>query len=298
MTGRVSRRTLILSGASGLLLAGAGLAVAERVGRNEVPAGLGASATGVVVGPTGVPSMAPGPMVSGSFVSAKRIGITCGWSVSYPPGSTPSEKLPVVLALHGRDATHSDMFGSQLALDRFLALHVSAGHAAFAIAAVDAGNSFYHHRATGEDSGAMIIDEFMPLLAARGLDLSRLALLGFSMGGYGALRIGGALGSSNVKAIAVESMAIWKNPADVPQGLFDSAADYAANTVWGRQAELKDIPLRIDCGLQDALYPEVKAYQQSFSPKPPGVFAPGVHDYAFWRSVAPAQLNFLAKYLA
>jgi S-formylglutathione hydrolase FrmB len=237
-------------------------------------------------------------MVSGTFVSARRIGMTCGWSISYPPGSKPGDSLPVVVALHGKDADHSDMFGDHLALDRFLAAHVAAGNAPFAIAAVDAGNSFYHHRTSGEDSGAMIIYEFMPLLAAHGLDLTKLAFLGFSMGGYGSLRIAGALGPSQVKAVAAESMAIWKNPADVPPGLFDSAADYAANTVFGRQAELRDIPVRIDCGLQDALYPEVKAYKDSLTPTPPGVFAPGIHDFTFWRSVAPAQLRFLGQYLA
>ncbi len=40
----------------------------------------------------------------------------------------------------------------------------------------------------------MVLDEFVPLLGGRGLKIHRIGLMGFSMGGYGALRLGGILG--------------------------------------------------------------------------------------------------------
>jgi predicted alpha/beta superfamily hydrolase len=56
----------------------------------------------------------------------------------------------------------------------------------------------------------MVMDEFPMILASHGLDTSRMGLIGRSMGGYGALHIGGLSGSSRFRAVIAESPAIWK----------------------------------------------------------------------------------------
>ena len=213
--------------------------------------------------------------------------------MSYPPGASPGQKLPVLVVLHGYGSDHRSAFGNNLGLDRFLAQSVHRGTTPFAIAAVDGGNTYWHHRASGEDAGAMVTDEFLPLLQDHGLDTGRIGLLGWSMGGYGALLIGGTLGPSKVSAIAAESPALWFTASQAAHVAFDGPADFAAHTLFGRQAQLASIPVRIDCGTGDGFYPVVRNYVGTMKPHPAGGFTAGGHNMAFWRRMAPAQLDFI-----
>ncbi len=286
----ITRRTVLI-GAGGLVAAGATAAFAVEAGL--IP---GRTTLHQLLGLNGSPGEIPdadvGPSVSGEFVSEARDGITCGWTISYPPGAAPDDPLPVVVVVHGYDADHTTAF-SRLGLDRFQA----EARSPFAVASVDGGDGYWHRRAAGGDSGAMVIDEFIPLLADRGLDTSRVGLLGWSMGGYGALLLGSQLGSDRVAAIVAESPAMWQDGAHSPDGAFDDAEDYAAHDLAGRQDELSGIPVRIDCGIGDGFYPVVRDYVEGFETPPGGGFEPGGHDYDYWRRVAPAQLEFLAEHL-
>ena len=96
----------------------------------------------------------------------------------------------------------------------------------------------------------MVLDEFLPLLAEQGLDTSRVAFLGWSMGGYGAMLLGARLGAGRTAGICAVSPALWTSSGAAAPGAFDGAEDYAANSVWGLGA-LNGIPLRIDCGDDD-----------------------------------------------
>src|SRR5215469_14006275 len=59
------------------------------------------------------------------------------------------------------------------------------------VVSVDGGaNDYWHPRRSGSDAGAMVINELLPMLAGHGIDTSRVAFLGWSMGGYGAVRLG------------------------------------------------------------------------------------------------------------
>ena len=40
----------------------------------------------------------------------------------------------------------------------------------------------------------MVLNQLLPMLPPEGLDISRVSFIGWSMGGYGALLLGGALG--------------------------------------------------------------------------------------------------------
>ncbi|WP_425559990.1 alpha/beta hydrolase [Leifsonia poae] len=219
-------------------------------------------------------------------------------AVSYPPGSRAGNTLPVLIVLHGYSGDHRSSFGSGQGLDRFLAQAVQRGAAPFAVAAVEGGNTYWHRRASGEDAGAMVTDEFVPLLAAQGLTTDRIGLMGWSMGGYGALRLAGRLGPSRVAAVAAESPALWHHAGETARGAFDDPADFAANTVFGRQRELAGIPVRIDCGTGDGFYEAARDYADSLSPNPAGGFTAGGHDSAYWRRVAPSQLAFIAQHFA
>jgi S-formylglutathione hydrolase FrmB len=280
-------------GAAGLAVAcGAGVAADVLPGRPRLYGLLGLD------GPDGhVPDVEPGPSVSGTFRSAARRGIDVGYTIAYPPGRRVGDRLPVMVVLHGRGGDHLSAFGEVLGLDRFLAVAVAtppASAAPFAIASVDGGDTYWHARADGENSGAMVVDEFLPLLRAHGLTETRVALFGWSMGGYGALLLADQLGATRTAAVIAASPALWLRASDTAPGAFDNAADYAAHDVFGQRAQLTGIPIRIDCGTGDGFYRAAKVYAQGLQPHPAGGFEAGGHTLGYWRRMAPAQLQFVA----
>ena len=238
-----------------------------------------------------VPSAAP-TYVNGSFVSAARGGVPTDWVIARPPGQTAPLR-PVIL-LHGKDAHASGLMA--LGVEQFLADAVGAGVPPFAIAAADGGNSFWHKRASGEDSGSMVLDEFIPMLETQGLDTSRVAFMGWSMGGYGAMLLGSRLGPGRTAAICAVSPALWPSFGAAAPGAFDGAEDYAANRVWGLP-ELNSIPLRIDCGTEDPFYEDTQQFIAQLPNPPAGGFSPGRHNVDYWSSQLSPELSWIAPLL-
>ena len=251
-------------------------------------------------GPEGViPNVEPGRKISGSFVSQARGGRRTGWTIAWPPGARAGAALPIAVVLHGRGNDHESAFSSSyLGLDRFLAAAVARGSTPFAMASVDGGESYWHPRANGDDAGAMVLDEFLPLLEDQGFDLGRVAFFGWSMGGYGALRLAARLGRDRAVAAAALSPALWHSFADSSPGAFDSASDFERFTLFGRQRDLDGVPVRIDCGEEDPFYGADQDYVQGFADPPAGGFQPGSHDVGYWRRMAPAHVRFIAEAFA
>lgn len=279
MAEAISRRTL-LAGAAGV----------------TVTAALGALAFGRNHLPSGVPDVTVDALTSGSFVSAKRGGVRTGWSLSVPPGDH-RRPLPVLVALHGRSEDHTTAFGGGLHLDRFLADAMRDGTPPFAIASVDGGDHSYWHPRHDGDTAGMVVDEFLPVLSAHGVDVSRLGLLGWSMGGYGALYLAGRLSAARCTVAIAESPAIWHEAGQSADGAFDDAADFDAHSIFGHLSALKNIPLRIDCGASDGFAPVTRDLRAALSPTPAGGIESGNHDKSYWRSQAAAQLRFAGAHL-
>ena len=273
----VTRRRLLggALGAAGAVAAG-GWLVEEDVlpGRSRAYAVLGLNGAGAPM-----PDAEPGELVNGSFVSQARGGVEVGWLVSYPPGHPVDAELPVLLVLHGASGDHADVVSS-LGMDRFLAIACDAGTAPFAVAAVDGGPTYWRPQPDGTDSSRMLLDEFLPMLERRGLATDRLALSGWSMGGYGALRLV-VQDAVPVRAVAVLSPAV--TPGD---GIMD------------RPELLADVPLRIDCGRGDPFYPNVQELVDDLDPPPESSFGAGGHSAEYWRTVVPHQLEFVGGHLS
>ncbi len=249
-------------------------------------------------GPAGrIPDVTPGRLVGGTFRSARRGGRKTSWTLAHPPGG--GDRLPLLVFLHGLHQDHRTAFGDRLGLDRFLAASVADGGPRFAIASVDGGTTYYHPRPDGEDAGAMVLDELLPLLAGRGVRTDRIGLMGLSMGGYGALRLGGLLGPRRCAVVAAESPAIWTPGSTASASGFHDDAEYQRFTVFGHQADLAGIPVRLDCGTDDPFHDATKAYAAGFpsSQHPVVGFQPGAHEIGYWRRMAPAQLAFVGKHL-
>ncbi|MFZ1179798.1 MAG: alpha/beta hydrolase-fold protein [Mycobacterium sp.] len=238
------------------------------------------------------PAQAAPTMVTGSFVSAARGGINTNWAIARPPGQTKT--LRPVIALHGKGSDASTVMAG--GVEQGLAQAVNAGLPPFAVVAVDGGGSYWHKRTSGEDSGAMVLGELIPMLATQGLDTSRVAFLGWSMGGYGALLLGGRLGPARTAAICAVSPALWLSPGAVAPGAFDGADDFAANSVFGMPA-LASIPIRVDCGDGDPFYAATKQFIAQLPNPPAGGFSPGGHNGQFWSSQLPAELTWMAPLL-
>jgi S-formylglutathione hydrolase FrmB len=239
------------------------------------------------------PAAGPAPtMVTGSFVSAARGGTSTNWAIARPPGQTKA--LRPVIALHGKGSDASTVMAG--GVEQGLAQAVNAGLPPFAVVAVDGGGSYWHKRASGEDAGAMVLDELVPMLDKQGLDTSRVAFLGWSMGGYGALLLGGRLGPARTAAICAVSPALWLSPGAAAPGAFDGADDFSANSVFGMPA-LASIPIRVDCGDSDPFYAATKQFIAQLPNPPAGGFSPGGHTAEFWSSQLPAELTWMAPQL-
>ena len=243
--------------------------------------------------PSPSPSAQPAPtMVTGSFVSAARGGISTNWAIARPPGQT--KPLRPVIALHGKGSDAATVMAG--GVEQGLAQAVNAGLPPFAVVAVDGGGGYWHKRASGEDSGAMVLGELIPMLDAQSLDTSRVSFLGWSMGGYGALLLGGRLGPARTAAICAVSPALWLSSGAAAPGAFDGPDDFAANSVFGMPA-LASIPIRVDCGDGDPFYGATKQFIAQLPNPPAGGFSPGGHNPEFWSSQLPAELTWMAPLL-
>ena len=230
-------------------------------------------------------------LVRGAFES-RYMGKDVGYAYSLPPTGAPGA---IVVSLYGKGGDPMTVFDG-------LHLPDAAAHAGapLAIASADGGaDNYWHRRANGTDAHAMLVDEFVPLLWGR-LGRLPLVLYGFSMGGYGALlaaeRGAAASGGNLFRAVAAASPALWTEPGDTAPGAFDSPADFYANDVFTSVQLLRSLQVRLDCGEQDPFYLATRELSALMTWPHEAVYLSGAaHTGGYWRSVAPAQMRFLAR---
>jgi enterochelin esterase-like enzyme len=295
----LSRRELLISGgtATGLVIAGA--VAYELVEGGVLPGKYRLDrALGACGGDPGLPAVTPGPVLTSQFYSQHRRRAV-QMVIMRPPGV--SGPLPVAVLLHGAGGNAASAVS--LGYPQFLASVVSAGVTPFAVVAVDGGGSTYwHRRASGDDPQGMIVYEVLPRLRNLGYQVDSPAVLGWSMGGYGALLLADRLGPVRVSAVCALSPAVFISFADAAAAnpeAFDSAADFAANDVrapWSL-ATLRQLPVRIDCGESDPFAPADAALRAALG-NPAGSIAGGCHDQGFWRRHLAAQLTFAGQHLS
>lgn len=276
----ISRRTFLLGGAGLVAAGGAGVAV---VGPRRVGYELG-----LVESPDHrVP--ASGREVREFTLASTHMPEPVGWAICVPP----TEPVGVVLCLHGRNGDHHSTFEN-------IHLHdvVAAEGLSLAVVAVDGGpSSYWHARADGRDPESMILDELLPAVDdVLGGELPR-AVIGWSMGGFGALHL--ATAHPGVFRAAVgSSPALWQQYGEVADGAFDDEGDFDRTDVFRRRDTLTGVTVRVDCGTDDGFLAAARAYADGLPTPNPGGFGEGFHDGAYWRSVAPAQLATIAVALA
>lgn len=226
---------------------------------------------------------------SGRFASRHMRG-EIGWTVSRPAGSgSPSG---VVVCLHGFGGNHRYAFDQVHVPDAAASVGMRV-----AVAAVDGGaDSYWHGRADGTDAQSMLLREFIPMLQARFGDVP-YALMGWSMGGYGALLAAERFPSTFV-GVAPASPALWLTPSATAAGAFDSPADFYANDVFTHVRKLRSLVVAVACGKGDPFYAATRNLVGRMDFPHHEFFGAGYHDAAFWRRVAPDQLRVLRPVLA
>ncbi len=268
----------------------------------------------------GGPRMMPASEKAKTFES-KSLGATVTY-VAYLPADyeTSKSSYPVIYALHG-------MFENSAFLERRAVLPqyeegVKAGTAPNAIlVTIDGGNNLFINSPKGKYQDLVAkdlvehIDKTYRTIAKR----EGRALLGISMGGYGALNI--AFSHPSVfGAVATHSAMLLSQIPTAEAGarggqmraftgVFGEPVDPAT---WKAQdpldlaksAEVKGLPaLYFDCGSEDryGLFAGNKTLHETLeSRKIPHTFAlnPGDHGYEYVRTVFPKSLAFLKEKLA
>ncbi len=145
----------------------------------------------------------------------------------------------------------------------------------------------------------MVVDDLLPLLEDETGYTGRIALLGWSMGGYGALLLAASLGPDRVGAVVAQSAALWTEPGASAPGAFDDREDFEAHDVFdpARLAVLAQLPVRLDCGEDDPFAASNRAFGEAL-PGAELTLDAGGHTVDYWRGHAGAEMRWLAERLA
>jgi S-formylglutathione hydrolase FrmB len=293
---------LTLGLAPAAAVAAAGVTGLELISRGILP---GQAMLDTLDGTCSVPRPAgmfapSGPSSSGAFYSPARRRII-GYTIAYPPGHRAGDELPLVVMLHGYGANHADALAG-LSPAQAVALQVDGRPLTpMAMVTVDGGNGYWNPH-PGDDPMAMVIGELIP--RCRRLGLGRpprgIAVMGISMGGYGALLLA-EKHPHLIAAVAAISPAIWTSYAQAQAsnaGAYASAAAFAANDAVTHASALARVPVRVASGYDDPFYPGVQALARALPAAAVVDFARGCHTGAFFAAQQPPSLAFLARYLA
>ena len=141
----------------------------------------------------------------------------------------------------------------------------------------------------------MLLDELLPLLERRGLRTERVAVTGWSMGGYGALLLATTV-PERVVAVSVDAAALWRRASDAAPGAFDGPEDFAAHDVLGHLDRLRGVPVRVGCGRSDPFIATNRELAAAVAAE--RAFPRGAHDTGCWNLLRPGDMRFLGRHLS
>ena len=246
---------------------------------------LGLAGLAGLAGPPGLAACAStGPVLRDGVLSDRFDVEAPRWRMALPRSGA---SRGLVVALHGFGGSCDDAFD--------LGFAAAVETSRMALVSVDGGNGYWHPRRDGSDTGAMVREELIPLaLEEAGLaSSSPVALLGWSMGGFGALLIASELGASRVSGVVAASAALWLKGSQTPARAYDGKDDFDRHSIFNRLARLEGIPVRLDCGTSDPFL----AANRELARRRPGTeahFTEGGHDDDFWGGNAPDEMAWAA----
>lgn len=237
-------------------------------------------------------------VVNTGTMQSKAMGRAMPYAFAMPDrGISNPGRLPLIIALPGDGGAATD-FVDDLGLPNYA---FQAGLRACFVSPGDVDSSYYHPRQDGTDMLAFIVDELVPMIERRqhvGGSRHNRAVYGVSMGGFGALLIAQRY-PHLVCAAAAGSPAVFSTYHDAITGhahTFDSEADWQQWGLWNQLSTMGGVPVRIDCGDADPFAATARQLIAKI-PGAVGEIGSGCHERSFWRRIAPADIEFLKKFL-
>ena len=214
---------------------------------------------------------APESSLAVEHLSATSVSAPVEFRVLLPTSYVPGERLPFVLHLHGAMSSSASLEMAR----PFYETAWDEGTLPRSIVACPSTPTRGGFYIDGPQAGweTLVAEEFPQHLASRYGPLTAIAVIGASMGGYGALKLAFAH-PERFAAVAAISPAVFpgEHPDEIPERTIPSVLGelhaamsggtgdpgvYVANSVPGRArahaAELRHarLPVLIDCGAQD-----------------------------------------------
>ena len=228
-------------------------------------------------------------------VKSKFVGRTLH-EVGVVPAGPPSDR-PLLVFLHGRGQKPDDFFSAQ-----FFSGLAALDDRAPVVVALDGGDHSYWHDRRGGRWGSYVLREALPEAIRRlGVDGSRVAIGGVSMGGFGAFDLARR---HRFCAVGGHSPAFWLSAGSTAPGAFDDAADFSRHDVYAfarsRRRPFGSVPLWIDRGDHDPFFSADRALVRALRSDGSHVSShvwPGAHTTAYWRSHTERYLRFYADAL-
>jgi poly(3-hydroxybutyrate) depolymerase len=225
-------------------------------------------------------------------VRSELLGRSLEQAVLVPEGKTKGR--PVLVLLHGRSSSPDSMVKGSFrdALERL------GKRAPIIVFANGGDHSYYHDRSDGR-WGSYILREVIPTAVRRyHADGSRVAIGGFSMGGFGAFDLARF---SRFCAVGGHSAAMWRTGAETPEGAFDDAEDFARHDVMEAAAANPRLygkaRVWIDVGTDDPF----RSADEELARRLPGARLhvwEGGHDFSYFEDHSAQILGFYADALA
>ncbi|WP_406635720.1 alpha/beta hydrolase [Amycolatopsis sp. WGS_07] len=290
---RVSRRSMLIAGASGLGIAG--LAVGTATGvvpfNQALQRALGVTSSTPV---TQLGSMRVERVYS--HARGREVDL-----VFLLPSKKPPAGLPMSLMLHGLHGTARSASPSGL-LKQLGSDVARKAVPAYGFVAVDGGDNYWHQVRPGDDPMAMLLEEVPQWLRARGFggtDGLPFACAGVSMGGFGALLYGRRRAERRQPPAALAAVApalITSWPEMAKRRIFTGMNDWTSLDPLRHQSALQGIPTAVYCGTEDPFINGVRRYIAETHPTI-GYTAHGKHSDTFFRTTVPSMVGFLGKHL-
>jgi enterochelin esterase-like enzyme len=224
-----------------------------------------------------------------------------GYTIAYPPGHRPGDKLPLIVAFHAYGGDHRHVL-TRMSFAQALALRIDGRPLpSMAIVAADGGGGYWNSH-PGDDPLGMVVRELIPRCQTRGLGVGprRIGTIGISMGGYGAILLA-EKHPELVAAAAAISPAIWTSYGQaqaVNAGAYASAAAFAAADAVTHAGALAKVAVRVASGTDDPFHPGVQALARALPPGAIVDISAGCHTLSFFAQQEPPSLAFLGQHLA
>ncbi|HEU5474497.1 MAG TPA: alpha/beta hydrolase-fold protein [Actinophytocola sp.] len=281
----ITRRRLLLGGL-GLGLVGAAGGAAVPV--SPVPPTIASRPRSAV--PAVTKDSAPGnALVERVWSQARGMYVEL---VTMRPAGVSAGPLPVCLILHGRGGAARDYI--PFGIPALLTGAVRAGAPPFAAVAVDCGRMYYMNHG-GDDPMRMLVEEVPRWLAHR-RHAAPTAVLGFSMGGWGALNL--ARRRPDLRAVALASPALFQR-----WSVAETRKAFASERQWREHEPLQHIdelgaaPIGLWCGSEDSFAGPAREFIRKAHPEHAAI-TKGAHDNAYWHKVLPEIMRFVGSHLA